>query len=89
MNGYTVRSTTMLSGPAFNSPAVQRPAGNVGITVYGCLRGWSWCEISDYASRGWVAGNGQVPGQQRMVVLRACNADRTKIKGHRIAVCDR
>ena len=56
-NGFTVRSTTMLAGPDFNYPAVQRLRGNVGITVYGCLRDWSWCDVGDYGSRGWVAGH--------------------------------
>ena len=47
----------MLSGPDVNYPAVQRLGGNVGLTVYGCLRDWSWCDVSGRASRGWVAGN--------------------------------
>lgn len=57
MNGYTVRSTTMFAGPDFNYPAVQGLPRDVGVRVYGCLRDWSWCDVSDRAGRGWVAGN--------------------------------
>ena len=64
MNGYTMRSTTMLSGPDFNYPAVQRLGGDVGITVYGCLRDWSWCDVGARASRGWVAGHDIVVNYQ-------------------------
>lgn len=64
MNGYTVRSTTMFAGPDFNYPAVQGLGGNVGLTVYGCLRDWSWCDVGDRAGRGWVAGNDIVVNYQ-------------------------
>ena len=57
MNGYTVQSTTMLSGPDYNYPAVQRLGPNVGVRVHGCLRDWSWCDVSARAGRGWIAGN--------------------------------
>ncbi|WP_353230520.1 hypothetical protein [Novosphingobium sp.] len=64
MHGYAVRTTTMLSGPDFDYPAVQRVRRNAGITVYGCLRDWSWCDVSNRAARGWVTGNDIVVNYQ-------------------------
>jgi hypothetical protein len=27
-----------------------------GVTIYGCLSGWSWCDIGWRGNRGWAAG---------------------------------
>ena len=56
MDGYTVRSTWMRAGPDFDYPAVQRLRANVGVTVYGCLRNWTWCDVGTRYDRGWVRG---------------------------------
>lgn len=55
MNGYTVRSTVMRAGPDYDYPAVRRVRSNADVTVYGCLRDWSWCDVSYRYDRGWVA----------------------------------
>lgn len=54
-NGYVVRTTTMRAGPAYDYPAVQRLNRNSSVTVYGCLRDWSWCDVGNRYDRGWVA----------------------------------
>lgn len=54
-NGYVVRTTTMRAGPAYDYPAVQRLYRNSSVTVYGCLRDWSWCDVGNHYDRGWVA----------------------------------
>lgn len=54
MNGYTVRATTMRAGPDIDYPAVLRLRRQTGITVYGCLRDWSWCDVRAWRERGWV-----------------------------------
>lgn len=55
MNGYTARSTTMWAGPDSDYPAVRRLPRNAGVTVHGCLRNWSWCDVSYRYDRGWIA----------------------------------
>ena len=54
--GYTVRSTELLAGPDNDYPMVRRLRANVGVTVYGCLRNWSWCDVSYGYDRGWIDG---------------------------------
>ena len=55
MSGYTVRSAIMRAGPDTSYPMVQRMRSGVGVTVHGCLRDWSWCDVSYRYDRGWVA----------------------------------
>lgn len=64
MNGYTVRSTVMRAGPDYDYPAVQRLRANAGVTVFGCLRNWSWCDVGNRYDRGWVAGRDLVINYQ-------------------------
>ncbi len=54
--GYTVRSTMLQAGPDRDYPTVRRLRANVGVTVYGCLRNWSWCDVDYRYDRGWVRG---------------------------------
>ena len=56
MNGYTVRSTVMRAGPDYDYPVVLRLRANAGVTVYGCLRNWDWCDVGTRYDRGWVRG---------------------------------
>lgn len=64
MNGYTVRSTVMRAGPEYDYPAVQRLRADTGVIVYGCLRDWSWCDVSNSYDRGWVVGSDVVVNYQ-------------------------
>lgn len=52
--GFTVRSTELLSGPERDYPPLRRLRADTGITVYGCLNDWSWCDVSYGYDRGWV-----------------------------------
>jgi uncharacterized protein YraI len=54
MDGYVVRSTIMRAGPDYDYPAVQRLRRDSEVTVYGCLRDWNWCDVSNRYERGWV-----------------------------------
>ncbi len=54
MDGYVVRSTVMRAGPDYDYPAVQRLRRDARVTVYGCLRDWNWCDVSNRYDRGWV-----------------------------------
>ena len=54
MDGYVVRTTMMRAGPDYDYPAVQRLRRDSEVTVYGCLRDWNWCDVSNRYERGWV-----------------------------------
>lgn len=54
--GYMLRRSWMRAGPDYGYPAVRRINRNVQVTVYGCLRDWSWCDIGYQRDRGWVPG---------------------------------
>jgi uncharacterized protein YraI len=71
MDGYTIRSTTMHAGPEYDYPTVQQLRANTGVIVFGCLRDWSWCDVSNRYDRGWIAGNDIVvdyQGQRRDIM---------------------
>lgn len=52
--GYTIRTTVMHAGPDYDFPTVQRLKRNSALTVYGCLKNWSWCDVGTRYARGWV-----------------------------------
>ncbi|MEI9986307.1 MAG: SH3 domain-containing protein [Aliidongia sp.] len=55
----TVSTTTTVvlrAGPGVEYPHVSVIHGGTPVTVYGCLSGWSWCDVSFRDARGWVAG---------------------------------
>lgn len=55
-NGYMLRTAWMRAGPDSDYPAVQRINRNAQVSVYGCLRDWSWCDVAYRRDRGWVPG---------------------------------
>jgi len=54
--GYTVRATRLYSGPLRDYPSVRYVQRGVRVNLHGCLRDWSWCDVTYRANRGWVAG---------------------------------
>ncbi|MEI6002405.1 SH3 domain-containing protein, partial [Paraburkholderia bengalensis] len=53
---YTSTSAYLYAGPAQDYPIVaQLPAGQP-VTVYGCVSGYSWCDVAIPQARGWVYG---------------------------------
>jgi uncharacterized protein YraI len=57
MRGYTVRATRLYSGPLRDYPTVRYVRRSAAVQVYGCLRDWSWCDVTYRANRGWIAGD--------------------------------
>lgn len=64
MIGYTVRSTNMRAGPDYDYPRVRRISRNAQVSIHGCLRDWSWCDVAYRYDRGWVAGRDLVANYQ-------------------------
>lgn len=67
---YTSTPVNLYAGPAQDYPLVaQLPAG-YPVTVYGCVSGYSWCDVATPQARGWVyAGSLSYPYQGSNVPL--------------------
>ncbi len=63
-------NVNLRAGPGTNYPVVTAMPRGASLAVYGCLAGYTWCDVSWGPSRGWVAANYvQVAYQGRPVVL--------------------
>lgn len=56
MRGYTAVSTRLYSGPLRDYPTVRTVRRGTMVNVHGCLRDWTWCDVTYRANRGWIAG---------------------------------
>jgi uncharacterized protein YraI len=55
--GYVTGNVNLRSGPGTQYGQITTiPAGS-GVTVRGCLTGYSWCDVSFAGRRGWVSSN--------------------------------
>ena len=54
---YAVGTTNMRAGPGTNYPVVARIGGGSRVQVYGCVRGYSWCDSNVRGFRGWIAAS--------------------------------
>ncbi|AUT59570.1 SH3 domain-containing protein [Paraburkholderia terrae] len=53
---YTNQPVYLYAGPAQDYPVVaQLPAGQP-VAVYGCVSGYTWCDVAIEQARGWVYG---------------------------------
>ena len=53
--GFMLRPAWLRAGPDISYPRVALAQARSRVTIHGCLRDWSWCDISNRASnRGWV-----------------------------------
>jgi uncharacterized protein YraI len=55
-NAYVTTPAYMRTGPDTMYPPVLIVPANAPVTVYGCINGWHWCDVSWGANRGWIAG---------------------------------
>ncbi|WP_072617584.1 SH3 domain-containing protein [Pandoraea vervacti] len=47
-------SANVRAGPATDYPVVAQAAAGMPVTVYGCISGYSWCDIGLPGTRGWI-----------------------------------
>jgi uncharacterized protein YraI len=47
----------MRAGPSTNFPVVDVIPESAPVNVHGCVRGYSWCDVSSQGNRGWVSAN--------------------------------
>lgn len=50
----TAGPTVLLAGPGEDYPPVVQLGPGYPLTVYGCVAGYTWCDVSYQAARGWV-----------------------------------
>jgi len=53
---YTTTEVTIEAGPAPDYPSLGSFGAGTPVTLYGCLDGWTWCDVSYGEVRGWVDG---------------------------------
>ena len=53
---YTATGVNLRAGPGAGYPAVSYIPPGVPAEVFGCLGGWSWCDVGVDGQRGWVPG---------------------------------
>jgi uncharacterized protein YraI len=56
VTGYMLRQSWLRAGPDYDYPTLRRIGRNTQVSVYGCLRDWSWCDVSYQRDRGWIPG---------------------------------
>jgi len=54
--GYTTTSVRLRAGPSAEYPMVARVRPGTPVQIFGCLNGWSWCDIGIGPDRGWAPG---------------------------------
>jgi len=54
--GWARSSSRLRAGPGASYPAIARVVAGEPLEIYGCLRDWSWCDVSDGDDRGWFPG---------------------------------
>jgi uncharacterized protein YraI len=65
---YASKTVSMRAGPSRDYPVVATLGSGTAMTIYGCLQGYTWCDVVVGASRGWVySGNIVYPYQGRNV----------------------
>lgn len=57
MRGYVSGPTRLYSGPLRDYPSIRILRRGTTVNVQGCLRDWTWCDVTYRGERGWVAGN--------------------------------
>jgi uncharacterized protein YraI len=49
-----VTDVNMRAGPASSFPVVEVVPDDANVNVHGCVRGYSWCDVTWRGARGWI-----------------------------------
>lgn len=55
--GWARSGSWLRAGPSSSEPAITRVQRGEVLDVHGCLRRWSWCDVSVGGDRGWFPGS--------------------------------
>ncbi len=53
---YTTDTITVFGGPSPEYPPIFNLYPGTPVEVYGCIQGWTWCDVSFEGNRGWAYG---------------------------------
>lgn len=53
-NAIVADDTALHAGPAYQYPRVAYVPQDARVFIHGCLRGFSWCDVSWRGNRGWI-----------------------------------
>jgi uncharacterized protein YraI len=56
-DGVALRTATLRAGPDTSYPAVASVSSGDDLQIYGCLSGYTWCDVSADGERGWLRGS--------------------------------
>ncbi len=56
--GYVVQGINMRAGPGVDYPWIASLPPGTRTEIFGCLDGYTWCDVAAVGARGWVAGVG-------------------------------
>lgn len=54
---FTTNDVNMRAGPGVEYPRVATIPEDESVDIYGCLRGFNWCDVGWEGDRGWVNAN--------------------------------
>jgi uncharacterized protein YraI len=55
--GYATGNVNLRAGPSTAYPVVSTLRAGDPVEIYGCLSGYSWCDVNWNGYRGWVSSN--------------------------------
>jgi uncharacterized protein YraI len=55
-NAFTTELVNLRAGPSYDYPVVFEVPPNAAVNSHGCIRDWSWCDVTVGGYRGWMAG---------------------------------
>lgn len=55
VEGYTTAAVRLREGPSTDYPAIRRIHADSSVEIFGCIRGFTWCEIGWRGWEGWVS----------------------------------
>ena len=56
-NAYATGNVNMRTGPGTGYAQITTIPAGAGVTIRGCLSGYSWCDVSFAGRRGWASSN--------------------------------
>ncbi len=54
--GIVVQNVNLRAGPDTGYPLIEPLDAGTPVQIFGCLDGWTWCDVATADARGWAAG---------------------------------